>query len=83
MAFLVVLTLLDTAGVHPEISMAIGIGLFRAEGYFLPASLVPTGASFYLLKADLFSPGMRKYGVGRDVSTDEVAKDKVAIEVAL
>ena len=42
------------------------------------------GAGFYLLKGDLlFVPGMRKYGVGRDVSAGEVAKDKVAVGLAL
>jgi hypothetical protein len=58
--------------------------LLRAESYLLPASLVFAGASVYLLKANLFfAPGMRKYGVGRDRSADELVKDEAAVGLAL
>jgi hypothetical protein len=44
----------------------------------------PAGTSVYLLKANLLCGlGMREYGIGRDGSIDELAKDKVAVRFAL
>jgi len=55
-----------------------------AEIYLLPASLILAGASFRLLKVDnLFIPGMRKYGIGRDVSAGELAEDEVTVSFTL
>lgn len=58
--------------------------MFYVEVYLLLASLVLASTSVYLLKANLlFTLGIRKYSVGRDVSADELAKDKVAVRFAL
>lgn len=54
------------------------------EVYLLPASLVLTSASIYLLKASLFlSLCMREYGVGKDRCADELPKDETAVVLAL
>lgn len=60
--------LIDTACIYPAVTKPVHIGLFRAEGYFLPANFVPAGTSFGLLERDLIvSPCMGKYGIGWDI----------------
>ena len=58
--------------------------MFCTEVCLLLAGLVLTGASIYLLKANLlYTLGIRKYSVGREVSADKLAKDEAAVKFAL
>jgi hypothetical protein len=81
-ALLVLSTLLDTAGIDPEVVQAIASGLFAAEFDFATASLTSAIVCFQIEKGDFFrSPRMRQYSIGWDLVLSELLPGQVAMFV--
>jgi hypothetical protein len=74
-AELVIVPLIDAAGVHPEVIQTVLCSSFSAETEFGVASLVLTHASKQLIVRDFFAfrPCVGQYRIGRNVVVVEGA----------
>jgi hypothetical protein len=79
-------TLLCATRVHPKVLQAVVRGLFSAEPDLIIASLALAGMVHQILEGELLatsSPGMRKYGIWRNVAVIKPSQAKLTVAVPL